>query len=66
MTPVAGLGPHAVFILASYAITAVVFAGLIAWLIATGRRHQRTLDALHAQGVTRRSATTTQPAGPTA
>ena len=49
------LGPHAAFIIASYAIVAVVMAGLVAWLILDGRRHQRTLAELEARGVRRRS-----------
>ncbi len=49
------LGPHAAFIIASYAIVAIVMAGLVAWLIADGRRQQRVLDDLEARGVRRRS-----------
>jgi heme exporter protein D len=49
------LGPHAAFIIASYAIVAVVMIGLVAWLILDGWRHQRALDALEARGVRRRS-----------
>jgi heme exporter protein D len=49
------LGPHAAFIIASYAVVAIVMAGLITWLILDGRRHQRALDALEARGVRRRS-----------
>lgn len=49
------LGPHAAFIIASYVVVAAVMIGLVAWLILDGRRHQRTLDALEARGVRRRS-----------
>jgi heme exporter protein D len=49
------LGPHAVFIIASYAIVATVMLALIAWLVFDGRRYQRALDALEARGVRRRS-----------
>ena len=49
------LGPHAAFIIASYAIVAIVMTGLVAWLILDGRRQQRTLDAFEARGVRRRS-----------
>lgn len=49
------LGPHAAFIIASYAIVAIVMIGLLAWLILDGRRQQRTLDELEARGVRRRS-----------
>jgi heme exporter protein D len=49
------LGPHAVFIIASYTVVATVMIGLVAWLILDGRRYQRALDALEARGVRRRS-----------
>lgn len=49
------LGPHAPFIVASYAIVTVVLIGLVAWLILDGRRQQRILDDLEARGVRRRS-----------
>ncbi|HEX5997844.1 MAG TPA: heme exporter protein CcmD [Hyphomicrobiaceae bacterium] len=49
------LGPHAAYILACYAITALVLAGLVAWLVLDGRHQQRLLDALDARGVRRRS-----------
>ena len=49
------LGPHAAFIIASYAIVAIVMVGLVAWLILDGRRQQRILDDLEARGVRRRS-----------
>jgi heme exporter protein D len=49
------LGPHAAYIWASYAITAIVLAGLVAWLIADGRRQQRLLDELDARGARRRT-----------
>ena len=48
-------GPHAAFIWSAYAITGVVLAGLIAWLIADGRVQQRRLADLDARGVKRRS-----------
>lgn len=50
------LGPHAAFIIASYAVVAAVLLGLIAWLLIDGRRHQRALAALEARGVRRRSS----------
>ena len=49
------LGKHAVFIWSSYGIVAVVLAALIAWLFGDGRRLKRRLAELDAQGVTRRS-----------
>lgn len=51
-----GLGPHAVFIIASYAIVALVIAGLIAWIVVDGRTQARRLAELEARGVRRRSA----------
>lgn len=49
------LGKHAVFIWSSYGLVAAVLVGLVSWLIYDGKRLQRRLDALAAQGVTRRS-----------
>jgi heme exporter protein D len=49
------LGPHAAYIWASYAVVAIVLAGLAAWLVADGRHQQRLLDELHARGIKRRS-----------
>jgi heme exporter protein D len=49
------LGPHAAYIWASYAVVAIVLAGLVAWLAVDGRRQQRLLDGLDARGVRRRS-----------
>lgn len=50
------LGPHAVYILASYAVAAVVLAALVGWLMFDGRRQQRLIDELEARGVRRRSS----------
>lgn len=49
------LGPHAVFIVASYVVAALVVIGLIAWVIADHDAQRRLLDDLEARGVTRRS-----------
>jgi heme exporter protein D len=49
------LGPHAAFIWSAYGATALVLAGLIAWLVLEGREQQRRLDDLAARGVQRRS-----------
>jgi heme exporter protein D len=51
------LGPHAAFILASWAAGIVVVAGLVAWVILDFRAQKRVLGDLEAHGVTRRSAT---------
>jgi heme exporter protein D len=50
------LGPHAAFIWASYAATALVLVGLATWLVIDGRRQQRLVADLEARGVRRRSA----------
>ena len=50
------LGKHAVFIWSSYTAVAVVLIGLIAWLIAEGRRYESRLKDFEARGVGRRSA----------
>ena len=39
------LGPQAAFIWLSYAMTAAVLAGLIAWLVYDGKRQARLLAA---------------------
>ena len=49
------LGPYAGFILASYAIAAVVIAGLIGWLVLDGKRLARALADLEARGIRRRA-----------
>ena len=56
------LGPHAAFIIASYAAAAAVVAGLIAWVIIDFRAQRRALGDLEAHGVTRRSAGIKEPA----
>lgn len=48
------LGPHAAFIWLCYGAVALVAGGLIAWLQLDGRRRQRELDRLDAQGIGRR------------
>ena len=51
------LGLHAVFIVAAYAMAALVVIGLIAWILADYAAQRRRLAALEARGVTRRSET---------
>jgi heme exporter protein D len=51
------LGPHAAFIVAAYLITAIVLAGLIAWVVIDHRAQARALADLDARGVRRRSET---------
>ena len=50
------LGPHAVFIIAGYAVVALGTVALIAWTWANSRAVSARLKALEAQGVRRRSA----------
>ena len=50
------LGPHASFIVGSYAVVAVVVVALICWVIADYRRQRATLRDLERSGVSRRSA----------
>ncbi|WP_082359326.1 heme exporter protein CcmD [Bosea sp. AAP35] len=49
------LGPHASFILASYAAVAVVLGGLIASVLLDHRAQTRALAELEQRGVGRRS-----------
>jgi heme exporter protein D len=49
------LGPHAAFIVISYAAAIAIVAGLIAWIVLDRRHLTRELDELDAQGITRRS-----------
>jgi len=56
------LGPHAAFILVSYAAAIVVVVALITWVIVDFRAQRRALGDLEAHGVTRRSAEIKEPA----
>ena len=49
------LGAHAGFIIAAYAIAALVVIGLIAWVLADYAAQCRLLADLEARGATRRS-----------
>jgi len=49
------LGPHADFIIASYALTAFVVAALVAWIVLDYSAQRRILGDLEARGVTRRA-----------
>jgi len=49
------LGPHAAFIVGSYAAAIAIVAGLIAWIAIDHRAQKRRLETLEARGVTRRS-----------
>ena len=48
------MGPHAPFIIGAYAVTAVVVAGLIAWLVIDRIRLSAQLGALEAKAEKRR------------
>jgi len=47
------LGPHAGFIIASYALCLVTVLGLIAWVRIDKANQERALDDLAAQGISR-------------
>lgn len=49
-----GLGPHAAFILASYAAVAVVLGGLVLSVLLDHRAQKRALAELERRGATRR------------
>lgn len=49
------LGPHADFIVASYALTTFVVAALIAWVVLDYSAQRRILGDLESRGVTRRA-----------
>jgi heme exporter protein D len=49
------LGPHADFIVASYAVTAFVVAVLVAWVVLDYSAQRRILGDLEERGVSRRS-----------
>ena len=49
------LGPHADFIIASYAVTIFVVAMLVAWIFADYSAQRRILGDLEEHGTTRRS-----------
>jgi heme exporter protein D len=49
------LGPHADFIIAAYALAALVTAGLIAWVVLDHLAQKRRLARLEERGITRRS-----------
>ncbi len=49
------LGPHADFIVAAYAVTVFVVAGLVAWVVLDYSAQRRILGDLEQSGVTRRS-----------
>jgi len=51
-----GLTYHGGFILAAYAVTVLVLAGMFLWIVLDGRAQKRRLAELEARGIRRRSA----------
>ncbi len=49
------LGPHADFIIASYAVTAFVVALLVAWVVLDYSTQRRILGDMEERGISRRS-----------
>jgi heme exporter protein D len=49
------LGPHAFFIVASYAAAGFILAILIGWIVAENRALKRTLADFERRGIARRS-----------
>jgi heme exporter protein D len=49
------LGPHADFIIAAYAVAALVLVAMIGWVMLDYRAQKQKLAMLESQGVTRRS-----------
>ncbi len=49
------LGPHATFIIASYAASGFILAILIGWIVMENRAVKRTLAELESRGIRRRS-----------
>jgi heme exporter protein D len=49
------MGAHAGFIVAAYAVAAVIVTALMLWVVADYRAQRRALAALEARGVARRS-----------
>jgi heme exporter protein D len=55
------LGPHADFIIASYAVSAFVIATLVAWVVLDYSTQRRLLGDLENRGVIRRSQANKNP-----
>lgn len=47
--------PHALYVTAAYAVSALAIAGLVAWIILDQRARRRELAELEASGARRRS-----------
>lgn len=57
-----GLGPHASFIIAAYAVAFIALGGLTLATLADDRKQRRLLADLERRGITRRSAAKPRPA----
>lgn len=55
MSDLFGLGPHAGFIVASYAVTVLTCLALVGWVMIDHRRQKATLAELEKRGITRRA-----------
>ncbi len=55
------LGPHAFYIIASYAVTALIVGGLILRAMRDQRAQARALSELEGRGVRRRSSAASSP-----
>jgi heme exporter protein D len=60
---ISNLGTHAAFIVAAYAVAALVVVALIGWVALDHRTQQRRLAQLESQGVTRRSERSSEKNG---
>ena len=60
------LGPHATFIIASYAAAIFILAILIGWIVVESRTLKRTLADLESRGLRRRSDESTSGSKPDA
>ena len=49
------MSPHALYVAAAYAASALVLAALIGWILLDGRARKRDLAELEAEGIRRRS-----------
>ncbi len=54
-------GAHGGFILAAYAVTVLVLAALVAWIVLDGRAQRRRIADLEARGIRRRSSGANTP-----
>jgi heme exporter protein D len=55
------MSPHALYVAAAYAITALVLAGLIGWILLDQRARRKELAELEAAGIRRRSDKAAKP-----